>query len=88
MINENELDSWILGKLSSGPLTHDYLMQGLIDVMDSVAVVAMRGAIVRLRMAGKIRSNPDGAWKLRTRPDVVMETPGDPDFRSGGKDGY
>jgi len=85
MINEDELDRWILSKLSNGPLTNNYLVQELLDVMDDVAEVAIREAVGRLRMDGKIRSNPDGTWKLRTRPIVVAEVPGDPNFKRGGR---
>jgi len=85
MINEDELDMWILSKLSNGPLTNNYLVQGLLDVLDDVAEVAVREAVGRLRRDGKIRSSPDGTWKPRTHPVVVAEVPGDPNFMRGGR---
>jgi len=84
MINENELDRWILDELSNGPRTSDHLMQGCIDVIKAVVDVAVREAVGRLRMGGRIKLNPDGTWKLRTRPIVVAEVPGNPNFRRGG----
>ncbi len=85
MINENELDEWLLGELSNGRLTSDHIMQGWLEVVGADAEVAILEAVERLRRDDKIKSNPDGTWQLRTSPVVVAEVPGDPNFRRGGR---
>ncbi len=79
----DELADHILDILPSrGYLTIDAIVQSWLDI----AAVKVRETLAGLRAAGKIRSDPDGArWKLRTRPVVVAELRGDPNFRRGGK---
>jgi len=79
----DELADHILDILPShGYLTLDAIIQSWLDI----AAVKVRETLEHLREAGRIRSDPDGTrWKLRTRPVVVAEVPGDPNFRRGGK---
>jgi len=78
----DELADHILDILPShGYLTLDTIIQSWLDI----AAVKVRETLAHLKDAGKIRSDPDGIrWKLRTRPVVVAEVPGDPNFRRGG----
>jgi len=79
----DELEAHILDILPShGYLTLDAIIQSWLDI----AAVKVRETLEHLKEEGRIRSDLGGTrWKLRTRPVVVAEVRGDPNFRRCGK---
>lgn len=77
-----KLDEFILNGLPHpGYLTLEYT----VHWNDSTAT-KVRETLWRLKEEGRVKPLKDGTrWKLRNRPVIVMEMPGDPNFRRGGK---
>jgi len=60
----------------------DVIMKHVVDD----AVIRTHDALDKLVFAGIIEKDQTGRrWKLKNRPVVVKEIPGDPNFRRGGK---
>ena len=67
---------------SKGFVNLDVIMKHVVDD----AASRTHDALDKLVFAGIIVKDRTGLrWKLKTRPVVVAEVPGDPNFRRGGK---
>jgi len=77
-----KLDEFILNGLPHpGYLTLEYTVR-----WNDITATKVRETLWRLAEEGKVKPLKDGArWRLRTRPVVVAEVPGNPNFRRGGK---
>jgi DNA-binding IclR family transcriptional regulator len=67
---------------SKGFVKLDTIMKHVVDA----AASRTHDALDKLVFAGIIEKDRTGMrWKLKTRPIVVMEIPGDPNFRRGSE---